>query len=80
MLPVPPHFDPDAVGEVWRVSYEDRALDAEAWAVEHELRLLCNIFAKRTAEIDLDFDQALAFGIDRINEGFHGGEIAHRQV
>jgi len=38
VLPIPPHFDPDAVGEVWRVSYEDRALDAEAWAVEHELR------------------------------------------
>ena len=38
MLPVPPHFDPDAVGEVWRVSYEDRALDAEAWAVEQGYR------------------------------------------
>ena len=37
MLPIPPHFDPDAVGEVWRVSYEDRAHEAEAWALEEGL-------------------------------------------
>jgi nicotinamidase-related amidase len=36
-LPVPPHFDPHRVGEVWRVAYEDRARDAEAWAKEHAL-------------------------------------------
>jgi nicotinamidase-related amidase len=34
-LPVPAHFDPDRVGEVWRVDYEQRALDAAAWAAEH---------------------------------------------
>jgi nicotinamidase-related amidase len=34
-LPVPPHFDPGRVGEVWRVPYEDRARDAPAWASEH---------------------------------------------
>lgn len=38
MLPVPPHFDPDAVGEVWRVSYEERAQEAEAWAARHGLQ------------------------------------------
>jgi nicotinamidase-related amidase len=38
LLPVPPHFDPQAVGEVWRVSYDDRALEAEAWTAEHGLR------------------------------------------
>ena len=38
MLPIPEHFDPEAVGEVWRVSYEDRAHEAEAWAAEHGLR------------------------------------------
>ena len=38
MLPVPVHFDPDAVGEVWRVSYEERAQEAEAWAARHGLR------------------------------------------
>jgi nicotinamidase-related amidase len=38
LLPVPPHFDLQAVGEVWRVSYDDRAQDGEAWAEEHGLR------------------------------------------
>ena len=37
-LPVPPHFDPDRVGEVWRVPYEERAREAAAWAAEHDLR------------------------------------------
>jgi nicotinamidase-related amidase len=36
-LPVPPHFDPSRVGEVWRVPYEDRAREAPAWALEHGL-------------------------------------------
>ena len=34
-LPIPPHFDPTRVGEVWRVPYEDRAREAPAWAAEH---------------------------------------------
>jgi nicotinamidase-related amidase len=38
VLPVPAHFDPETVGEVWRVPYEERARDAEAWAREHTLR------------------------------------------
>jgi nicotinamidase-related amidase len=38
VLPVPFHFDPDTVGEVWRVPYEERAREAEAWAREHGLR------------------------------------------
>jgi nicotinamidase-related amidase len=38
VLPVPSHFDPDTVGEVWRVPYEERAREAEAWAREHSLR------------------------------------------
>jgi nicotinamidase-related amidase len=37
-LAIPPHFDPDAVGRVWRVPYEDRASEARAWAAEHDLR------------------------------------------
>jgi nicotinamidase-related amidase len=36
-LPVPPHFDPGRVGEVWRVPYEDRARAAPRWADEHGL-------------------------------------------
>ena len=38
MLPVPSHFDPSTVGEVWRVPYEERAREAETWAREHGLR------------------------------------------
>jgi nicotinamidase-related amidase len=37
-LPVPEHFDPERVGEVWRVPYEDRAREAAAWADEHDIR------------------------------------------
>jgi nicotinamidase-related amidase len=37
MLPVPPHFDPGRVGEVWRVPYEERASNAAAWARAHRL-------------------------------------------
>jgi nicotinamidase-related amidase len=36
-LPLPAHFDPSRVGEVWRVPYEDRAREAPAWANEHGL-------------------------------------------
>src|SRR5919197_5667 len=38
MLPLPPHFDPDTVAEVWRVRYEDRGREAEDWRGEHSLR------------------------------------------
>jgi nicotinamidase-related amidase len=37
-LPLPPHFDPNLVGEVWRVPYEQRAREASSWAHEHGLR------------------------------------------
>jgi nicotinamidase-related amidase len=36
-LPLPPHFDPGRVGEVWRVPYEDRAREAPDWARRHGL-------------------------------------------
>jgi nicotinamidase-related amidase len=36
-FPLPPHFDPSTVGEVWRVPYEERARDASAWADKHAL-------------------------------------------
>ncbi|MFL6069056.1 MAG: isochorismatase [Gaiellaceae bacterium] len=38
MLPVPPHFDPGGVAEVWRVPYEERASNGTAWARAHGLR------------------------------------------
>ncbi len=37
-LPLPPHFDPERVSEVWPVPYEERAADAERWGAEHDLR------------------------------------------
>lgn len=36
-LPIPPHFDPGAVGRVWRVPYQQRAVEAEAWAKLHDV-------------------------------------------
>ena len=37
-LPIPRHFDPKRVDEVWRVPYQQRADEAQAWADEHGLR------------------------------------------
>jgi len=34
-LPIPPHFAPEQVSQVWRVPYQDRAQDAEEWAKQH---------------------------------------------
>jgi nicotinamidase-related amidase len=36
-LQLPKHFEPSRVGQVWRVPYEDRAREAEAWADKHGL-------------------------------------------
>ena len=38
MLPLPPHWYPDRVGEVWRVDYAARFEDAERWRDEHAIR------------------------------------------
>lgn len=37
-LPIPLHFDPQKVGEIWRVPYQDRASEAQAWARKHNLQ------------------------------------------
>jgi len=34
-LPIPPHFNPERIGEVWKVPYQERAEDAEQWAIRH---------------------------------------------
>jgi nicotinamidase-related amidase len=36
-LPLPPHYEPDRVDQVWRVAYEERAREAAAWAATHGL-------------------------------------------
>jgi nicotinamidase-related amidase len=37
-LPLPRHFDPGRVGEVWRVPYQERALEAQSWGEEQGVR------------------------------------------
>src|SRR5918999_2851868 len=37
-LPVPAFYRPERVGEVWQVSYEERAREARAWAEQHSIR------------------------------------------
>ncbi|WP_448268472.1 isochorismatase [Nostoc sp. DSM 114159] len=37
-LPIPPHFNPDKVGEVWRVPYQERAAEGEIWAKQHDIK------------------------------------------
>ncbi|NET35161.1 MAG: isochorismatase [Cyanothece sp. SIO1E1] len=37
-LPIPAHFDPEQVCEVWRVPYQERALEAKNWAQQHGLQ------------------------------------------
>jgi len=36
-LPIPSHFNPNCVGEVWRIPYQQRAEDAAQWAAQHKL-------------------------------------------
>ncbi len=36
-LPIPAHFEPAKVGEVWRVPYQQRAEDATHWAKQHRI-------------------------------------------
>jgi nicotinamidase-related amidase len=37
VLPLPSHFDAARVGSVWRVPYQQRAVDAADWAKAHQL-------------------------------------------
>ena len=37
-LPIPPHYDPDKVGQVWRVPYHERAMDANNWAKQYQIQ------------------------------------------
>lgn len=36
-LPIPAHFNSDRVGDVWRVPYQQRAVDAKTWAKQHHI-------------------------------------------
>lgn len=37
-LPIPPYFQADRVGQVWRVPYQQRATAAQQWAQQHQIR------------------------------------------
>lgn len=37
-LPIPPHYDRETVGQVWKVDYQQRAAEAQTWANRHNIR------------------------------------------
>ncbi|AFY49619.1 hypothetical protein Nos7524_3845 [Nostoc sp. PCC 7524] len=37
-LLIPAHFNPEKVDEVWRVPYQQRAIEAEVWAKQHDIQ------------------------------------------
>lgn len=37
-LPVPPHFNPDKVGEIWKVSYQEKAEEARNWVKQYNIK------------------------------------------
>jgi len=37
-LPIPPHFNPGKVGDVWRIPYQERAEEAEKWAKQNKIK------------------------------------------
>jgi len=41
-LPVPPHSNPEKVGEVWKVPYQERAEDAERGIIDGKTRTSCS--------------------------------------
>jgi nicotinamidase-related amidase len=34
-LPIPPHYNPQRVGEIWKVPYQVRSEEAQDWAAQH---------------------------------------------
>jgi nicotinamidase-related amidase len=38
LFPIPPFFDPHKVGQVWRVPYQERAAQAEAYAQQYQIQ------------------------------------------
>jgi nicotinamidase-related amidase len=41
-LPIPSHYDPDKVGQVWKVPYQDRAEEAKKWAEQNNAQPASN--------------------------------------
>ncbi len=40
-LSIPAHFDPKKTGEIWRIDYQQRAMEAEQWAKEYNIKRAC---------------------------------------
>jgi nicotinamidase-related amidase len=38
VLPIPAHYDPARVGEIWKVPYQERAAEATRWAKAHHIQ------------------------------------------
>jgi nicotinamidase-related amidase len=36
-LPIPPHFSPETIDKIWRVPYQQRSAEAQAWAQKHQI-------------------------------------------
>jgi len=41
-LPIPQHYDPAAVGQVWKVPYQQRAEEAKNWAEQNKVQPASN--------------------------------------
>ncbi|MCS6907806.1 MAG: hypothetical protein RML93_07990 [Anaerolineales bacterium] len=53
-LPLPPFYDPQKVGEVWRVPYQQRAEEARQWAARHHIApAQCDTFKIALVAIDV---------------------------
>jgi nicotinamidase-related amidase len=45
-LPIPQHFQSDRIGEIWRVPYQQRSIEAKAWAQHHQIRPTAQVDTK----------------------------------
>ena len=53
ILPLPDFYQPDRVGEIWRVPYEVRSKQARSWAAEHHITP-ANTDQKRVCLLSID--------------------------
>ena len=37
-LPLPSHYRPDKVGEIWKIPYQERSKDARKWAEQYQIK------------------------------------------
>jgi hypothetical protein len=73
-LPIPSHFNPAKVGEVWRVPYQQRAAEAETYAKQQNIlaaaldkNRICLLLIDKTCKINPDPYSALALISSSVN-------------